>query len=210
MHKYYTSTAHINKHICSIKRAQVVAKWCHWLEYAYCLITHTQTHISPISAGRFYYFTGVLDSLSSLWYSFFVSYGMINSFMCVFVWVRVQFTFISINHFVIKSSFDSAIRQLNFIWFNEISGTASGCSGGGGNGIDVEIFVSDVVDVTAFLCHASRSQFNTNFTCFRVIFRFRMFRWTMVHVACTYMCLMFMLALRLLTSNDTTVCTHSL
>lgn len=46
MHKYNTSTAHMNKHICSIKRAQVVAKWCHWLEYAYCLITHTNTHLS--------------------------------------------------------------------------------------------------------------------------------------------------------------------
>lgn len=39
MHKY-THLLHINNHICSIKRAQVVAKWCHWLEYAYCLIAH--------------------------------------------------------------------------------------------------------------------------------------------------------------------------
>lgn len=141
-----THRLHINKHKCSIKRAQVVAKWCHWLEYAYCLITNA----SLISAGESHYFA--LDVYEGV--VWVVQAGVLNSplhtlshthFWCRMAWLIYMCAFISINHFVIKSSFDSAIRQLNFIWFNEISGSGRSGRGGGDNGIDVEcFFFSDI------------------------------------------------------------------
>lgn len=117
----------------------------HWLEYAYCLVA--------ILLGR-------VLSLSWVWRSSFGGGGRVELFFVAAVWnvhiewliyrkcVRAQFTFISINHFVIKSSFHSTTRQLNFIW-------------------------NHWYDRIFMLCLAQK--FNVSFTCFRLIFRFRIF-----------------------------------